>query len=404
MKIWLKVGGILIVAILLVSSMYVVFYSESEEETPDETRDSTDETDETNEETDENEQSEDENEDQEFVHTVFIEEGTATWCNNCPDVAEILHELYDPDNPEFYYISLVDDEVEKASNRLSNDYNIFGFPTVFIDGGYEVVMGAKEKSVFEEKISNALSRNVPRIILNVDAKWNENKSELTVTATLENKEPETYNGQLKVYITEINSRWPDYNGNPYHFAFIDYAMSKNVKVKPDENKSFSETWTGTYTNIYPENLWVVAVVFNSDSVQAYSDPPNNEHSFDAYYADAADAVRVAEGCLPPGIGISSPKKGVRYILGREGKQTLIGKTLILGKIDITVNVEADAGVDKIEFIVKGLLKETKETIDAEPYEWTWDTTAFGKYTITVILYDKDGKTATDSIEVLAIIL
>jgi len=407
MKIWLKVGVVLIIAILLVSSMYVVFYSEPKEETLDETEDSTDETDETNDEADEDEQNEDE--DQEFSHTVFMEEATASWCHNCPDAAKALHEhLSESDDHHFYYVTMVDD-YEKASKRLHDDYNILGFPTIFIDGGYGVVMGTTDfGSRFINKccqeVSAAVFRDVPDLYLNVDAKWNTNKSELAVTTTIENKESDTYNGLLKVYITEINSRWSDWNGDPYHFAFLDYAINKNVKIKPDENKSFSETWKATHTNIYPENLWIVAVVFNSEPVQAYSDPPNNEHSFDAYYADAADAVRVAEGNLPPSIGISSPKKGVRYILGREGKQALIGKTVILGKIDITVNAKADAGVDKIEFIVNGLLKETKETIDAEPYEWTWDTLAFGKYTITVILYDKDGKTATDSIEVFAFIL
>jgi len=301
------------------------------------------------------------------------------------------------------------DDYEKASKRLHDDYNILGFPTIFIDGGYGVVMGGND---FEtrlmdkccQEVSAAVFRDVPALYLNVDAKWNTNKSELAVTATIENKESDTYTGLLKVYITEINSRWSDWNGNPYTYSFLDYAINENVKIKPDENKSFSETWKATYTNVYPENLWIVAVVFNSESVQAYSDPPNNEHSFDAYYADAADATRVAEGSLPPSIGISSPKKDVRYILGREGKQTLIGKTVIIGKITIETNVKAEAGVEKVEFIVKGLLKETKETVTTEPYEWTWDATAFGKYTITVILYDKDGKTATDSIEVFAFIL
>jgi len=42
-------------------------------------------------------------------HKVFLEEATATWCSNCPDIAEILHNLYDPVNPRFYYISMVED-------------------------------------------------------------------------------------------------------------------------------------------------------------------------------------------------------------------------------------------------------------------------------------------------------
>ena len=44
-----------------------------------------------------------------LVHTVFIEEGTATWCESCPVVAEILHELYDSGEYSFYYVSMVED-------------------------------------------------------------------------------------------------------------------------------------------------------------------------------------------------------------------------------------------------------------------------------------------------------
>ena len=31
----------------------------------------------------------------EFTHAVFIEEGTTTWCPNCPNAAEALYSLYE---------------------------------------------------------------------------------------------------------------------------------------------------------------------------------------------------------------------------------------------------------------------------------------------------------------------
>ena len=410
MKIWVKVGGILIIAILLASSMYVVYFVEPDEETPDETENETDGTDGTNEENNDEEQNEDENDDQEFAHIVFVEESTATTCKYCTNVAEELHELFDPEDPDFYYVSLVEDENTNAFDRVSSQYNRYGNPVVFIDGGYEVIFGYKEgsfKSDFKQKVLNAVNRNKPKLHIYVNAKWNENKSELTTTVNIENKESDKYNGLLKVYITEINSpRWYDYNSDPYDYAFIDYAINENVEIEADENKSFSETWGGVYDNIYPENLWIVAVVFSSESKQSYSDPPQNKHPFDAYYADAANATRVVEGSLPPSIGISSPKGQNRYILGKElhpftGK-TLLKKPVIIGKITIKANVEAEAEVEKVEFIVKGALKEVKGTVDSEPYEWTWDAFAFGKHTITATVYDKEGKTATNSVDVFAV--
>lgn len=352
--------------------------------------------------------SEDED-DEDLAHYVFIEEGTLTSCSSCPYVAEILHDLYDPDDPDFYYVTMVHDENNEAQRRLDDDYNKYGFPTVFIDGGYEVVMGKKDKSLFREKISSAVSREVPRLYLNVDAEWDEGREELTTTVTVENKETETYRGHLRVYITEINSRWSDWDGHPYHFGFLDYAINKPVEIEKNSEGTFSGEWqagTSGYSNVYSENLFVIAVIFSSESTQKFSDPPENEHPFDAHYADVANATRVVEGDLPPSVGICCPKKGLRYIFGfcNEGRRTLTGETVIIGKIKIKTCLVVDLSIEKVEFTVKGLLREVKETVYEAPYEWTWDKFAFGRYTITVKVYDKDGRIATDSIDVIAFIL
>ncbi len=42
-----------------------------------------------------------------FTHTVFIEEGTATWCPNCPNAAEALFSMYNSSDYPFYYVALV---------------------------------------------------------------------------------------------------------------------------------------------------------------------------------------------------------------------------------------------------------------------------------------------------------
>ena len=400
MKVLIKIAATLIVLILLVSAIYVVYFTEPEDDDTDNTDDNGDNGDDGND--------GDNNGDREFVHKVFMEEATASWCVNCPDVADILHEMYDPDDSDFYYVSMVDDESSEAQKRLSDDYNVYGFPTVFMDGGYEVVMGVKAKSEFEKKLSTVKSRNVPELYLNLTAKWDDNNNVLTTTVIVENMDGKTYKGQLKVYITEIKSRWADYNGNPYHYAFIDYAIDEDVVINNNGKETFSSEWDASkagFSNIYPENLQIVAVLFSSTSEKKFSNPSQKINPFNAYYADATEATRVAEGSLPPSIGITTPKGGTRYILNKERRKSRFSSnTVLIGKTTIKTNVDAESGIEKVEFTFKGGFKRVTETVYEEPYEWTWDTFAIGRYTIIVKLYDKDGKTATDSIDVIAFII
>jgi len=402
MKPFVKVVVVLIIILLLASTGYITYLSTSGNDGPEKGEDDIDGN------SDSNENDTDDNGDDiipDMAHIVLVEEGTATWCSNCPVVADVLHDLYKPENPSFYYVSMVEDKSVKARTRLYDEYNIYGFPTVFIDGGYRVIMGSSGfKSAFIEKLNEATERDAPDLHMMVRAKWNENTSELTTTVTVKNYESTTYAGTLKVYITEINSRWSDWNGNPYTSAFLDYAINKEIRVNAGENVTFSEIWEGDIASIYPENLWIIAVCFADSSKTQYADPPDNAKSFDAHYADATVATRVSEGTLPPSIGISSPKQYVRYILGREVRTSILGKTIIIGKMPITAIVEAEAGIKKVEFSVKGVFGKDAGTVTTAPYEWTWDSFAFGKYNITATVYDNEGRTTSNSIDVFAFIV
>ena len=345
-------------------------------------------------------------------HKVFIEEGTASWCSSCPDTAKIIQNIFDFDNPSFYYINLVQDKNNKANDRLYDDYNIYGFPTVFFDGGYEtccidIMTENRNEDLFKQKISKVAIREVPRVYLNLKTTWNEELKELTTIVDVENYEINSYSGTLKIYITEIVSRWSDWDGNPYHFGFLDYAINKDFSISGGEVVTFSNKWNPAdkgFSNIYPENLWVIAVLFNSESSDKYSDPPNNEYKFKAHYADASIGSRVNNGTLPPSVGISFPKEWRAYIIDRELEKLQFRNTILFGKTSIKIIYEAESGVEKVEFIVKGKFSEKTITVTQEPFEWKWKSLAFGKYTITVKLYDKEGRIATDSIEVFAFIL
>ena len=350
-----------------------------------------------------NDNYEDGDTDQEYIHTVFIEEGTAGWCTNCPAVATILHELYKSGEYNFYYVTLIHDACIKAQQRLDNEYHIYGFPTVFIDGGYRVIAGDQAKSVFGNAISAASSRDVLHLHVDVTAEWNETTEQVETTVVVKNEDNETYAGQLKAYLTQKVSCWYDYDGNPYHFCFLDYIINEDITIASKDQVFLSDTWDAS--GVDPDNLMVIAVVFNSESTKKYADPPDNEQPFDAFYADATNATDVVEqGNLPPGVGIESPKKLRLHLFGNTIRTTFLKNTVLLGKTMIIAHAEDDSAIEQVEFQIKGRFREFNATIYEEPYEWTWHKLACGKYTITVTAYDDEGKTSSVSLDVIAFML
>ena len=342
-----------------------------------------------------------------LVHTVFIEEGTATYCINCPAVAEILYNLYTSGNYNFYYVSLVKDKNSKAADRLE-EYNIEGYPIVFIDGGYELIYGTEndngatyDKSYFAERIARAEQRNVPDIELNLSTVVNEDETDLDITVTLTNYQDESYSGRLRVYLTQ-KLALQDYDGNPYHFTFVDFILDEELTVASDS----TQKKTGSYgvSSLDIENLMVIAVIFSGESTTKYSNPPDNTNAFDAHYADATAASEiVVGGNLPPSIGITNPKNGRLHIFGKEIIATLQLKTIILGRITVTAQASDDSEITKVEFYLDDeLVKECTE----EPYEWKWKTPSWFrfKHTLKVVAYDDKGKTSFTSLDVIAFIL
>ena len=78
---------------------------------------------------------------------------------------------------------------------------------------------------------------------------------------------------------------------------------------------------------------------------------------------------------------------------------MFSKTYIIGKINIEVDVEADAGVERVEYSIQGPIREFSQTVTQSPYSYEFDKFTFGKYKIIATLYDNEGNTATDDIEV-----
>ena len=196
------------------------------------------------------------------THKVLAEIGSTTWCPSCPPADEKIEELYDSGDYPFYYVSLVYDTNSMAQKRggwLSDSY----IPMLYLDGGYKVV---DSPSMYGLDINEVSQRAVNPISLNVSAVWKgDAKIEITVSAT--NEGSQSYFGHLRVFVTEIVSRWVNQKGQPFHYAFLDYAFNKYVSIPAGETYKETTTWDGnadhggeTFGDITPDNIMVIGSI------------------------------------------------------------------------------------------------------------------------------------------------
>ncbi|HEC94661.1 MAG TPA: hypothetical protein ENI45_01685, partial [Thermoplasmatales archaeon] len=192
----------------------------------------------------------DENLNSGFTHTVFAEECTATWCPNCPNAAEALYNIYQSSDYPFYYVALINDMNPIARDRnkdyVLGIYKVYALPTVYFDGGDTNVVGSKPtvqetEAVYRNYIELEGQRTPWQpVTLSSEVSW-EGDAKITVTVNVTNEDSRVYFGKLRSYVTEIESRWLDNNGNPYHFGFLDFAINKPVLIPPHKTKTFTAT-------------------------------------------------------------------------------------------------------------------------------------------------------------------
>ena len=354
-------------------------------------------------------------------HLVFIEEATGETCKNCPGVSELIHEYYHTGKYNFEYVSLVIQN-DKAQTRLKDVYNNLGQPTLYIDGGFKVVLGGAkkkddlDKSKYSIPIKSAEQRSVPAIQIKTNVFYTNGSGNFTTNVLIKNHGEETYKGSLKVYLVEIISRYKykEQGVNPtINNGFVDFILEETIEVPAGgEYSPAPKDWSlkeEDGIDLDPKNLKVISVVFSSKSEKKYSWPngatEEEKHPFDAYFADAANSTRLIEGNLPPTVVISKPVKGKLHIFGYPLFNSLFKVTRLLGNTPIVVNADdSDGSIEKVEFYVDD---ELLETVKEAPYEYTlkkiglFRSILFRKHIIKVIAYDDQGLTATDEIEIRA---
>nr|ACF09758.1 fibronectin type III domain protein [uncultured marine group III euryarchaeote AD1000-40-D7] len=239
-----------------------------------------------------------------FTHAVFGEEFTATWCVYCPSAAENLMKVYEdiPDEPyyhdKFFFVALITDVNDKAEERMDDYPDVTGYPTVIFDGNDEKVSGGQsDTSNYEQAIDNCGQRDDTDISLDI-AMEHLGADQLGVSVTMTWNEDAafgdpTFNGYVRAYIVEKVSRYNNYDGNPYHFGFLDYAFEESVELEPHESKELTTVWTGgdhedkngnDFSDIDYENINIFVAFFNDESAStdkyvletAFAIPPELE--------------------------------------------------------------------------------------------------------------------------------
>jgi glutaredoxin len=259
-----------------------------------------------------------------FTHTVLCEFGTSTGCGYCVRTHEALQGIYESGDYPFYYVALIDDTNIEAHKRLEYDYNLYGFPTCFFDGGYEVILGGYEgQTIYRASIEACGLRVVPDISINVTMDWL-GDAVICVNVSIQNNETDTYTGHLRAFIVEPLSRWNNVQGHPYNFALIDWAFNTDISIPNGDVFEDTTTWDGKdngFGDITRNNIMIIAAVYNSEWHQGYSDPPENLHAFDAYYVDETSAAHPITTTEPPETPeITGPTEGTA---GEEYEYTFV---------------------------------------------------------------------------------
>jgi len=107
------------------------------------------------------------------------------------------------------------------------------------------------------------------------------------TSNIEESLP--YQGHLRIYVVEPESRWDNYDDEPYHYGFLNFAFNDVISINYLD--TFSETiiWNGGevgYGDIQENNIMIIAAIFNPEIKQAYAEPPSKA-AFESHYVDAS---------------------------------------------------------------------------------------------------------------------
>jgi len=322
-----------------------------------------------------------------FTHAVLGEEFTATWCVYCPSAAENLMKIYEdiPDEPyyhdKFFFVALITDVNDKAEERMDDYPDVTGYPTVIFDGNDEKVSGGQsDTSNYEQAIDNCGQRDDTDISLDIQME-HLGADQLGVSVTMTWNEDATlgdptFNGYIRAYIVEKVSRYNNYDGDPYHFGFLDYAFEESVELEPHEVKELTTVWTGgdhedkngdDFSDIDYENINIFVAFFNDESASA-----------DKYVLETAFAIppelelenfdEIVDGEIEVHVSAISEKSEIKNVFYRWDQENWKDSGLgeFNGEFSLSIDTEAvDNGEHELAIMVVDRGASMVKTIDLE---------------------------------------
>jgi len=321
---------------------------------------------------------------------VFVEDITATWCQYCPAASDGLKDL-SAKRDDFRFITLVDDRVPEASDRV-DEFNPQGFPTVMFDGGYDEQSGSVSSGdEYSDNIDGCLERDVPDLDISVKV-LDMGGAELSIEVEIANNDASAYSGNLRVHIVEGTSRYLDYDGNSYPNSLLGYALNDQVSISAGNTEIFTCGWNGgeeedllgdDFADMDPGNIVVYAVLFNS-ATNYKVHPGLPPKYFTAHYADAVGEGFPGEVGDAPAVDITSP---------RDGQE-------VSGDVNIVASVVSLNGIDMVEIKV-GQDDWDEMPLSGADHIYTWDSTGSrnGEIRISVRATDDMGLSGIDNIMV-----
>ena len=238
-------------------------------------------------------------------HTVLMEIKCATNCGFCPDQENAIPNLVG----DFEFISLAfqtysgtgwNDAAEDREAELDSGT---GFPTSYWDGGYEEVVGggANAESNMQSALDNCLARTVADVDLDLSVYWL-GDAEMDIELEVTNTGSSSYDGHVRIYVTEIESRWDNAEGNPFQQALLSIPKDEDFTVSGSSTWDTTVTYDGDtdgYGDITSDNIRVIAAVFDQSTDYADdaigADPitniaPSAEFSFAPLYPEEGETI------------------------------------------------------------------------------------------------------------------
>jgi hypothetical protein len=229
------------------------------------------------------------------THTVFTGVATVQFCECCDEWSQYVYNQYNSGNYDFHYVEMIMFDHDGYKLNLEaikwrNNYSISAIPTTVFDNDYKRTQGNNPDS-FTDNINSSGNRIVANITANMTASWLGNAT-IKIEVSIKNNEQSQYNGFIRVYITEIVSRYTTYYGNPFHFGFLDFAINKQISIDAGGNYFKNVTWNGNehedshgddFGDIESDNIQLLLEIFNTnddgyldETVIAHipNDPPN----------------------------------------------------------------------------------------------------------------------------------